>query len=233
MAFMDWIVTKLYEAAQFFNDLWYECYSAFYVPDIIGDLFFELYLIFNRLARQFSDFSDWVDDIAYKITTFFSELDLEAWFQQWETRILDSWDWVTSAWDNVTNIIEEWWLYIAPTVRGWIDSAVAGFGSLIDQVSAEVTELWETVESFIGRLPSIDEMWGWFTNWWANILTPLTSWWNEQLKQLDRLINDTIAVWFPWYENLVEIKDKLFEFFTDPLEWLLDKFTDWFLGPEV
>lgn len=49
---------------------------------------------------------------------------------------------------------------------------------------------------------------------------------------LDGVILSWLKTWFPFYDDLVKIWGDMLEFFTDPWEWLLGRFTDWVLGPE-
>jgi len=59
------------------------------------------------------------------------------------------------------------------------------------------------------------------SDWWNGTLADLDSWWSSQLSE----INET----FGW---IGDFRDNLAAFFGDPLEFLLSRFADWFLGPE-
>ena len=60
----------------------------------------------------------------------------------------------------------------------------------------------------------------------------LTTWWNSRLEDIQGLINSAFTIREGLWTGWQDWRDKVVEFFTDPLEWLLAKFTDWFLGPE-
>ncbi|GAH69681.1 unnamed protein product, partial [marine sediment metagenome] len=56
---------------------------------------------------------------------------------------------------------------------------------------------------------------------WNTITGNLEKWWKTQLA----LLNET----FGWVQDF---RDGLGEFFPNPLEFLWNRFIDWFLGPE-
>jgi len=233
MSFMNWIIEELNDASDFFYSIYREVNDWVWPFWLAAEFFYDLCRVFNWLAWDFLDFADWVNDVAYKITSFFTELDLDAWFQQWKTRILDSWDWVRYAWSNVTSIVGEWWSTTWTDVKGYIDIATQG----LDTLKAAWDSFWRvTFPEWTGKLDSLRAAWdNFWTTTFPNLVSFqwLTEWWNTRLMEIDQLINDTVRTWFPFYDDLVELWNGIVEFFVDPLEWLLDRFTDWFLGPEV
>ncbi|GAH38074.1 unnamed protein product, partial [marine sediment metagenome] len=73
-----------------------------------------------------------------------------------------------------------------------------------------------------------------FTITLPNLLTFewLSIWWNARLLDINSLIESWTVTLSPFWEGWQEIRESVFEFFTDPLTWLETKFTDWFLGEE-
>lgn len=49
---------------------------------------------------------------------------------------------------------------------------------------------------------------------------------------LDRVLIDWLKATFPWYDDFMQIWNDMLQFFINPLDFLLDRFTDWFLGGE-
>ncbi len=232
MPFMSWIIERLNDASDFFYSIYLEVQGWVYPFWQAASIFYELCLVFNHLAWDFYYFNEWVYEVSEKITTFLTSLDLEAWFNEWKQKILDAWYWITNAWSNVFNIIDEWWLTVQSTIRSWIDIAVEG----LDSLKVAWSNFWTvTFPEWTGKLDTLKAAWD---NFWTVTFPSLVSfswldtWWSDRLKELDKLINDTIVVWFPFYDDLVSLWEDIKLFFTDPLTWLESKFTEWFLGKE-
>jgi len=223
MAFINWIVQRLNDASDLFYSIYLEIYYWMSPFDAIAPVFYEVCLIFNRLAWNFYDFGLWVDDTAQKLTTFFNELDLTAWFKPWIDKILDAWNWVRYAWWNVTGIIGDWWSSTSSTVLGWIAIATEGIAALQETWS----NFWNiTWPQWTGNLSELRSLWDTF---WTVTLPTLVSfqwlstWWDTKLKEIDELTTTKLTDWFPFYDTLSELWDSIAEFFADPLAWLYDR----------
>ncbi|KKK66018.1 hypothetical protein LCGC14_2968300, partial [marine sediment metagenome] len=76
-------------------------------------------------------------------------------------------------------------------------------------------------------------------NFWVTIYPGLvsfawlTTWWNERLADVAGLIDSAFTIREGLWDGWQDVRGAVLEFFSDPLEWLWSKFTDWFLGPEV
>ena len=210
MWFMNDIIEWLDDAAIWFLDLHVECLYSYYIPDAVADIFYDLYRVFAHLAMSFYDFNELLEDWEDEIRDILSWSNIRSLIRDWLPDLEDTIDWWIDRWHWFQNEVGDWWDDVKSTVQGWIDIATEGLDSLVAEWDNFWTVTFPTLVSF---------------DW-------LDTWWKDRLKDIDKLINDTIKDWFPWYDNLVQVKDELFEFFTDPLEWLLGKFTDWFLGPE-
>jgi len=115
-------------------------------------------------------------------------------------------DWVENAWEMITGVINFWWDYMSVEVQGWITNAVLFIGNTIDAVKSRVSELESAWHTFITvTLPSLPSL---------------------------IVIDDLIASWFkdyePFWSGWQEWKSQVTEFFTDPGEWLYNKFDDFF-----
>jgi len=230
--FINKIIEYLNDASDFFYDLYLECYYAPYIPGVVAYLFYQVCLVFNRLAWRFSDFGSWVDDVAYKLTKFFTELELDAWFKEWKTKILDAWNWVRYAWSNVTSIINDWWSPVTTTVKGWIAVATQG----LDTLKVAWDSFWKvTFPQWTSKLDTLKAAWDSFwTVTFPNLVSFqwLTSWWNGKLKEVDSLIDSKIKEASPLFAGWQEVKNSVVEFISNPLDWIETRFTDWFLGKE-
>lgn len=173
----------------------------------------KLYKIANWLwtvLTPIAHFHDWVDDIVKKVATFLDAAGILKFLQSWLTYAQDAWNWVYSAPTNVGNILLNWWAAISPTVQGWISIAKEAVLSVVATVDTALTTLqskWDDFKTI--TLPTLA------TN--LNVVA---------------LVSSTLKSWFPQYDTEAEQLPTRISFFTSPLDWLLNEFTDWFLGKE-
>jgi len=133
-----------------------------------------------------------------------------AWLDTLRDMILNAGYWVANWWNNVLNVVVNWWWGVWPNVLATINAAVAPF--------AAVKTAWDNFWTYI--LPGL-------LTW-----TTVSSWWSGRLAEVQALINTALAAAAPFWAGWVEVRDQVLEFFADPLEWLWGRFADWFLGPE-
>jgi hypothetical protein len=162
--------------------------------------------MFVDLAGAFATFNEWVVDTTAKIANVLNLDSLAAWFTDWKSKILAAWNWVLTSLDNVTSIIESWWLSTRTLVQGWISTATEGLGTLKAQWDNFWTVTFPTLVSF----------------------TWLQSWWSSQLPSIEALVNSRLRVWFPFYDELVSLWSSIQSFFADPLQWLYNRLDDFF-----
>jgi len=203
---ISWIADRLVGISNFFYSIGLAVNGWIYPFWGAAEFFFSLHYWFMDLAHDFVAFNEWVNYVTSQITIFLTSLDLEAWFLEWKQRILDTWDWVRSAWQNVTGIINNWWLATKSTVQGWIDIATEGIDSLI----AEWDNFWRVT---FPTLVSFD----WLGEWWNGQLKELESWFYSKLQELA-----------PFWEGWQEVKSKVVEFISDPLQWFYDRLEELF-----
>ena len=220
MAFINWIVQRLNDASDLFYSIYLEIYYWLSPFDAIAPVFYEVCLIFNRLAWSFYDFGLWVNDTTQKLTTFFNELDLEAWFKDWKGKILDAWNWWRDKWSWFRQEAGEWWDDKKQDVQDWIAIATEG----LDSLKVAWGNFWNiTFPEWTGKLDNLKGEWD---NFWTATLPNLvsfqglTTWWNERLKDIDDLTTTRLTTWFPFYDSLAELWNSIEEFFTDPEDWL-------------
>lgn len=231
--FMGWIIDKLTNVSGWFYSIYLAVVGWVWPFNLTANFFYEASWVFLRLAWNFYDFSLWVDDIATKIVTILSwdtiwDLVLTAvpsleeirdWFYAWQFHV----------WQELTN----WWRAKSVTVLGWIEEAKEDLLTWIDWLHGEIIELRGEVDDLIGQIPNVTEITAWFSNWWGNILANLGTWWDDRLLDVQGLIDSAFVTRDQFWAGWQDIRDRVFDFFDDPLEWLLERFTDWFLGPEV
>jgi hypothetical protein len=148
-------------------------------------------------------------------------IQVSAWFEDIITEIREAFDLFTQGlntlWQELVNfkdtlfsLFESWLAAAKDTVLGWV-AVVRDW--LLERI-ADVRTLVDT----------LGVRWD---NFWNEILPGLVSFdaLEDRVKQLLADLSAPLNV-------LLEFKDKIVAFFSDPLEWLLEMFTDWFLGEE-
>lgn len=220
MSFMNWIIQRLNDAASFLYSIYLEVLSWPWPFWLAYSFFYSLYLTFNKLAWDFYDFHIWVDDVAGKVANILSYSNIYSYFRTYFDAALNAWNWVVSAWSNVTSIVNNWWLTTSATVKGWIDSAILGVRTLIDQTNSWLASLQSAWDNFKARIPSIDNILSWFGNWWGNILTSIIAWGALTGLQISSLIDSAFLSRESWWAGWQDWRDKVTEFFIDPFGWI-------------
>lgn len=230
--FMNNIIQKLNDASDFLYEIYLEVYSwpsPFWYP---ASFFYQLCLIFNRLAWYFYDFSTWVDSVAAAVAQILSWESIKSLILGWLKWVGDLSTIFYYFWQNVADVVTSWWSTTSVTVQGWIATAKQELLSLISSSLTWLASLQAAWDSFKGRIPSIDEVLNWFRDWRGAILAYLITWGALTSLQISSLIDSAFRLREAYWDGWQYWRGKVTEFFTDPLGWLESKFTDWFLGAE-
>lgn len=225
MSWMNSIIWWLKDIEDYFYDAYLEVYSW---RDPLWYLAYPLLYVsrgFGWLAYYFSLFNNWLYDANIKLKEILN------WSTIWNliTSYIPNWDkigtWFSSWTNTVVDLVTGWGSVIRTTIEGWINTATQGFNSL----KTAWDYFWRvTFPQWISELDSLKASWN---NFWQiefpKLLksADLETWWNSRLLDVGHLISDTLRDWFPFYDTLAD-------FFSNPLNWLERRFTNWFLGEE-
>ena len=220
MDFMYWIVARLNDISGFFYDLYLDCYYVGWPLDVLGIWFYYLSDYFSSLAWDFYDFSSWVNDVAAKVTEILNWSTIWSYILSYVPNLTEISDWFYYWWDYVTQVVDNWWTSTSTTVLAWIDEAVSGVLTLVDQVNAWLASLQTTVNDIAGRLPSIDGVLAWWSNWTGNVLLIINTWWSSTMGEVQGLIDSAFIVRESFWAGWQDWRDQVTEFFTDPEDWL-------------
>lgn len=220
MFFLNWIVSRLSDASSFFYRIYLEAYYWIYPFNQIAPFFYSVSSLFASLAWDFYYFNQWVDDVASKVANILTYSNIYSHFKSYFDYAVIAWSWVYNAWSNVTGIINTWWSTTKLTVQSWIDTAVSGAQGLVGQLETWLGNLQAAWDNFKGRIPSIDEILSWFTNWWGKILANIISWGALTGLEIQALINTATKEILTPIQPLIDLKDSIIEFFVDPEDWL-------------
>jgi len=187
---------------------------------------------FYTLCARFYDFDLWVSSVADKLSRVFDINQIIAYVQTWIDKATNSWDWVVNAWSNVIEIVDSWWLNAQSTINYLIDQASQFVLARVNDLSNIVSSIVTWWNDFKSKVPTLDELLSWFSNWWDNVLTNISQWWKERLIDISSLFNSWLLSLSPMWEGWQDVRQSVFAFINDPFKWLLDRFADWFLGRE-
>ena len=228
MSFMNRIVSRLRDVSDWFYEVFLEVRGWVWPFYLIADFFYELSYLFYYLANYFSDFGDWVDDIADQVADILSWSNIRSLIRSWLPDIEDLVDWWDRWWKWVGEEIDDWWRDKKHDVWGWIEEAEDWLKGLIGSVETALNTLKAAWDDFKGKIPSIDNIIAWFGNWWALILAQIITWGALTATQIDTLIDSWFKSYEPFWAGWQDWRDKVIEFFTDPLQWLYNRMDEWF-----
>ncbi len=226
------IFSLVWDASDWFYSAYSEVSGWWWPFNYLAAPFLGIYRILRSLLTPIAHFWEWADDVAKKVSQGFDLAQITAYFRTWLDYAADAWDWVRNAWWNVWNIVESWWSSTRYTVLAWIDDKVSEVRTLLDQANTWLATLQAYWDSIVGKIPTWDAVVAWWSNWGGNVLAVITGWWPGALLGVAGLINSAFTERESWWAGWQDFRDKVAEFFADPLEFLWTLFTDWFLGPE-
>ena len=224
--FMGWIIDKMSLTSGWFYSIYLTVEDWVWPFTLAADFFYEVSRVFQQMAIDFYTFSLWVDGIATRIVTILSWDNIKSLFKEWLPGLEEIRDWFYAwqlhVWQELTN----WWRAQSTTVLGWIEEAKEELLTWTDWLHGQIIELREDLDNLLAQIPDVSEMATWFSNWWGNILPNLTWWWDEKLLDIQALFSSWTLELEPFWAGWQDIRDKVFEFFADPWEWLYNKFDD-------
>lgn len=206
MWFLDQIVEYLAVARDAIYEAW-QVVQGWWVPfRYLAPPLWGLYRALDRVVYGFYFFNLWIDNLASQLATIPTFPAIYAYFKTYFDYAVNAWNWIVNAWSNITAIVNNWWLSVQQTVLAWIEQAKQFLMTFIDQLNVWVANLQATWDNF-----------------WVNIFPTL----------LDKLtLNSILATWFkdfePFWQGWQDWRDKVIEFFTDPLQWIYDRLEEWF-----
>jgi len=233
MGFITSIIYWLDDIADFSYSAYLEVQGWIFPFSYLATPFYYIYRGFFWLSYYFAQFDKWLlfaNQLLSEIPTIWT---FWSYFKPWLEAGLDAWDWVVNSLENIWNIINDWWAATSLTVQAWIDTAKNDLLFWINWLSGQVLELREDIDNLLSQIPNVTELTAWFRNWTGNVLAVVNTWWASSLLDINGLFRSWTLELEPFWAGWQDIRAQVFDFFDDPLEWLLNRFTDWFLGPEV
>lgn len=232
MSWVDDIFSFVWDISDWFYSAYQEVKGWVWPFYYLQYPLYGLYQVFRSLLTPIAHFSDWTREVWSKVQEIFSLEQITAYFRTWIDYATAAYWWVVSAFWNVWNIVEDWWSSAKYVVLAWIDDAKLWFQALLNEANAWLAQLQADWDSIVGKIPTWDEVGAWWSNWRGNVLATITGWWVGALLDVVGLIATAFIEREGFWAGWQDFRDKVADFFTDPLEFLWTLFVDWFLGPE-
>lgn len=214
--------------ASFFNDIYVEVEGWVWPFYKAADFFWYIRYFFYKLEAQTIYFSEDMEDFIDELGNILSWSNIKSFILGWLPYLEDAIDWFLSWTYWIGQEIENWFNTIKPTIQGWIDVATQGFSDLV----VAWDEFWTI--TFPDFLSNFDDLLTAWDNFWTVTFPSLVDfswlgiWWDNKVKDIQELVEDTIKTWFPFIEQLQLLWNKVAEFITDPLQWLYDELDEFF-----
>jgi len=232
-----WFINGIVDALDWMSDLFLDIYVEtkdwvwpFYY---ISDPFYWLVAATIRLAGYFIDLGDFLEMVDDRVDEILDEWDIRSMLRPWLDMAEDAWAWVQDATLELWGIVDEWWTTTASSVRDWIATAEAWLWAEMEKTRGWLHEVRTWWLEFIWRVPTIDEIITWFGDWGSKVITSVITWGALTATQIGELIDSKISELPSFWEGWQEVKDQVIAFFSDPVEFIWERFTTWFLGPEA
>ena len=180
------------------------------VGNIFGTFFYNVSEWLFDLGSPLGHLAAWYESVIERISRWLTSLDVLSIMSQWIARVNQLWAWFGSWWLNVQTAISTWWQGIGTDVLAWVQSARDYAFSLI-----------------VGVRQQLDRL----TSSWDNFRTAILP--SLALKgEVSTLITSAFTPWVKTFNIIDTFGKDIVDFFNNPLNWLLDHFTDWFIGKE-
>ncbi len=210
MKWVDDIYSFVWDISDWFLSLYQSTKDIWLIGAPVSSIFYSLHNVFWSLLTPIAHFGDWVDDVATKVTNILTSDGILGLIKGWFPWIATFGDWIDNEWNRVRLNITNWWGPVSTTIQGLISTATEGLSAL--------KVAWGNF--FTVTLPTLFD------------LKYAEEWWKGKALDIGALIESRLKAWFPQYDTEAAQQPARISFFTSPLDWLLEKFTDWFLGKE-
>ncbi|MDD4986416.1 MAG: hypothetical protein PHQ43_11655 [Dehalococcoidales bacterium] len=156
------------------------------------------------------DFRTWLYQLANSLSEVYGWQNVINWLKAQIDSLAGVITWVANWSSNVANLVSTWWTSMSDTVKSWISTAIQGLPDMLTAWSNFITE----------TLPTLFD------------LQYAESWWKSKLVDLGELISSAFVEREDLWNGWTDFRQRVSDFFSDPLEWIWSRFTDWFLGGE-
>jgi hypothetical protein len=210
---MSWVLTiydVVYDIGTWLYDAYYTVKDWVWPFNLLADPIYYVYWGCRLALNPILSFNLWVDYIIYQVSRIRSWEDIIGLLETWRTMAENAWAWVLDWRDNVLSAIDTWWNSSDNPIRPYVDSTWQSAKDLVANVQKEVSQVHAAWDDF----------------WTTTYPTLISS--SDANTLVDTKITEASPFWAGWQD----VKNNVVTFITAPLDWLWERFTDWFLGRE-
>lgn len=231
-AFMDWIRERLAGVFTFFYSIYAETNGWIWPFHLVSLPFYNLYRSFVYITKYWIDFSDWTAAVWTKVEQTWTSEGIVGLIKWWFPSLANIVEWFAGRWLWFVSVVGDWWDSTKLTVLAWIDEARDWILELLAVTEASLAKLWQDLQWFFDHLLTIDEIIQWWKDWLGRVMAALVRWGFAQMADVTALIISAFLEREDFWSGWQDMRDYVFAFFDDPLEFIWSLFEDWFTGPE-
>ena len=150
---LDRIAEYFWGLYSFFNNVAWECWSSFYIPDAVGDFMWDIARGCMDISDRFISFSLAMSSILQQLGEVLTWSNIRSLILGWLPDLESALSWWQGWWYWVGQVVGSWWSSAQYTVQGWIDIAVSGVEGLVGQLEASLARLQGSWDTFKGKSP--------------------------------------------------------------------------------
>lgn len=253
---MCYLAERFYDVALFFEDVSERCMSAKYwfwdFPGLggVGDIFEKLedyfFYIYWDLRQAAFAIDDWWDLIDETRDWFYSLYDYaHTWLTDkaneaynWATMALT---WASEAWNKaaaIAGVIGDTFAEIVAFIKEHAEIIYQTINEYVTNVYQtfveNITNVYETIKNYITNVyETVNE---YITNVYETVQHYYNTYITEIIGVTEDWVGDFVAAALAPFAAAINLVgywfDDIQDFFNSPLDWLLDRFGDWFFGQE-
>ena len=171
---------------------------------------------------------DWIGETWNKLFVlwddFWRELG-EVWVKLGEV-----WDWFIALPGNIWKEITDWWSDPDNIIRVFIDGVkealtvvIEGVGTVANRIATAWDNFWTLI------FPTLIDF-NWWRGFWGGMFSNISDWWAPEKQKVTEETDAKIAPVEEEVNRHTSWWETFWDFLTNPLDWLMDRFIDWFLG---
>jgi len=226
--FVDRIFSLVWDIYEFFIELSYEAQDIWVVGPAISGWFYSVARACFSLLTPIAHFRDWTVSIELQLIDMITWESIQGMLSEVWNLLEPIQDWLDNVWTNVYQIVNTWWTDKVLEVQALIDLAIEAVVSAVNNLSTAVNNLSIAWAAFKGKIPTLDEVIAWWSNWPGELLSVINSWWTGKVLEVQALINTAFVTRQSFWAGWQELRDQVLEFFSDPEDWVYKRLDSFF-----
>lgn len=198
MSFMQSIVSRIQDIADYFYDAYLEVFDWIYPFNLLAPPLYYICYGFSYLAYYFDQFSDWVDFAASRISDILDWSTIWSFILSYVPNLSAISNWFNSWKDFIWQEVITWWQYKKEQVESWIDVAKDTLQYQLDYLSIRVDSIQSRISDIVSMIPSATDI----------------------LTSAQALIDGAFLSRQDFWQGWQDFRSQVTDFFSDPEDWL-------------